>query len=66
MNTTAAEQLKQTSLLTIKQVAQVLGVAEMTIRRWEHAGLFPKALRIGRRYARWRAETIQHWLKNRG
>ena len=49
-------------LLTIDQVAALLGVAKATIYSWTHQGWIPH-VKVGRRLVRFRREAIEAWLK---
>ena len=48
-------------LLNITQVAEALGVARASVRRYHDAGRLPKAVHIGRS-CRWRAAEIEDWI----
>lgn len=51
-------------LLTVKDVAAMLGVAENTVWNWRHAGEMAPATKIGRRVL-WRRSEIEAWLDTR-
>lgn len=62
-----ATQLKQTQapriqLLTAREVADDLGIADSTLDRWIQEGRIPPPLRIGRN-RRWRAREIADWYE---
>ena len=48
-------------LLSVKQVAQALGIGERTVWRLSATGELPDAIRIGR-LRRWRRSTLEAWL----
>ena len=48
-------------LLSVKQVAEALGVGERTIWRLSATGQLPEPIRIGR-LRRWRRSTLEAWL----
>jgi predicted DNA-binding transcriptional regulator AlpA len=47
------------TLMSLREVADFVGVNERTIARWSNAGRFPSPLRLGPRILRWRAGDIQ-------
>lgn len=49
----------QTQLLTVKDVARILGFKPRTIARWCRGGVFPSAKKVGRV---WRIEYDDHKL----
>ena len=49
-------------LLTAEQVAELLSVHVMTVRKWADAGRLPPPVRIGPRAVRWRSEAIDRWV----
>ena len=49
-------------LLSIFQVAKLLNVSTMTIRRMWADGRMPPPLRIGKRSLRWNADELEEWL----
>jgi len=60
------EKLEQAAVeghLTVKQVAQVLGVSQMTIRRWVASGTIP-CQRLGGRIC-FDAQALIFWFKKK-
>ena len=51
-------------LMSIKEVAEFLGVSKMAIYKWAKKGFIP-CLRVGRQY-RFIKEEIIEWAKKRG
>jgi excisionase family DNA binding protein len=51
-------------MLTIQQIATLLGVSRITVRRYWAAGLIPEPVKLGRT-VRWRKSDIDQWLENR-
>ena len=51
-------------LLTINEVADLLGVPVATIYRWRHVGDGPPGYRIGR-HVRYRRLDVETWLESR-
>ena len=49
------------SLLTLKEVATHLGIAENTLRSWRVEGKGPEGFNVGRRVM-YRPEVVEHWL----
>ena len=54
----------QEKLMSIKEVAEFLGVSKMAIYKWAKKGFIP-CLRVGRQY-RFIKEEIIEWAKRRG
>ena len=53
------------ALLTVKTVAQLVGVQPRTIWLWVKHDKFPRPKRYSRRMTRWRAEEVTVWLRSR-
>lgn len=55
------------SLLSKKQVLELVPVSPATLQRWEHAGLFPKRFHIGGngawKKAFWQRHEVTNWIK---
>ena len=51
-------------LLTINEVAELLGVPVATIYRWRHVGDGPPGYRIGR-HVRYRRADVETWIESR-
>jgi predicted DNA-binding transcriptional regulator AlpA len=49
-------------LMTLKEVAAIVGVPEATLRYWRHLGTGPHSFRIGRSVRYWRTE-VALWLE---
>lgn len=52
------------ALLSIDQVARLLGVETRTIRRWRKDGVIPAPVSFGGQL-RWRLATISEWIRQR-
>lgn len=50
-------------LLSIKEVADRIGVSESTVRNYINNGAFPKSVQYGPRTVRWKVEDIQAWVE---
>lgn len=53
-----------TRLLTVREVAQLLGVSTETILRWTRAGKLP-AIRLSSNALRFREEDLDAWMDER-
>jgi excisionase family DNA binding protein len=53
------------TLLTIREVAELLGMSESSVRRAWYDGNFPKPIRLGRRGLRWRRDDVESFLANK-
>ena len=51
------------ALLIMAVVKELTGLSEPTIRRRVKAGTFPAPVRLSARCIRWKAATLQNWLK---
>jgi excisionase family DNA binding protein len=51
-------------LLSVDEVADVLGVPVRTLYQWRHKGVGPLGLRIGR-HLRYRAADVSEWIDRR-
>ena len=54
---------KPAKLMSANDVAERVGVAPHTVRRWRSAGKLPPAIQI-EGIVRWRPEVIQQWLED--
>jgi excisionase family DNA binding protein len=48
-------------LLTVEDVAELLGIPKATLYRWRYNGCGPPGLAIGR-HVRYRPDDIEKWL----
>lgn len=48
-------------LLSTKQVSDMTGVSEPTVRYWRHMGQGPVSFKIGRRVV-YRREAVEQWI----
>jgi len=53
-----------TKFYTRKQIASLLGVRHETVSRWASAGVFPSAIRVGKRVLRYDLTEVLESLKN--
>lgn len=51
----------QVRFLRQPEVLARVGVAWITVRRWEEAGLFPKRRKLGERVVGWVESEIDEW-----
>lgn len=49
-------------LLTIDEVADLLGTSRSNVRACWYAGAIPAPIRVGRRGIRWRADELQQFI----
>lgn len=54
------------TLLTIRDVAEILDLGQRTVWRLEAEGRLPKAIRLNRRVVRWKASAIQSYIDQLG
>jgi excisionase family DNA binding protein len=54
------------TLLTVEDLAQRLGVTARTIRRWRLAGQIPRGIELGDSVIRWPADVIDRFLAEGG
>lgn len=54
------------ALVGIKELAKILSVTQITLRRWDASGNLPKAIRVGpQNHRRWLRTEIDSWLLER-
>ena len=53
---------QMSELWSPKEVAQHLGIARRTLRRWMVAGYFPRPIRLNGRTLRWEPQAVRAWL----
>jgi excisionase family DNA binding protein len=51
------------ALLTIDDVAELLGVSKQLIYSWRHKKLGPPAIALEGRLLRWRLDDVDGWLE---
>lgn len=51
--------------LTIKEVAQMMGVCRMTLLRWQGRGLFPKTYVLAPHKVGFKGSEIEEWIASR-
>lgn len=51
--------------LSVRQVADRLGVSTDSVWRWKRNGEFPKAVKLSGRTTRWRLSDIEAWEAGR-
>lgn len=52
-----------TALLTLREVAEKIGIAEATLRGWRAAGKGPDGFKAGGRRVMYRPEVVEAWLE---
>ena len=52
-------------LLTISEVAEMLGVRKSFVYRLNHERSGPKPIKLGRKTVRYRYEDVQEWLEQK-
>ena len=50
-------------LMSVAEVADLLGICRRTVWRWAEAGRLPAPVTIGR-VRRWRADVLMNWIEN--
>jgi excisionase family DNA binding protein len=60
----ASERTPLSTLLSVEEVAEYLGVPTGTLANWRHLGRGPAFVRVGR-LIRYRAEDIAGWIEDR-
>ncbi|WP_386680935.1 helix-turn-helix transcriptional regulator [Loktanella sp. R86503] len=57
--------MAQTVYLSVRQVAEHLGVSTDSIYRWKRHGEFPAAVKLGPGSVRWRLADVKAWEATR-
>ena len=52
-------------IIRIKELAELLDVSQMTLWRWQKAGTFPRALKLGANTRGWSYNQVRAWLDAR-
>ncbi|WP_075882056.1 helix-turn-helix transcriptional regulator [Vreelandella massiliensis] len=47
--------------LNSREIVERLGIGQSTLFRWVREGRFPKPLRVGYRFSRWRIADVKRW-----
>lgn len=53
-------------LIRVGELSRTLGYSDDSIRRWEHEGRLPKAMRTPGGYLQWDWEMLEPWLIEHG
>lgn len=53
------------TMLTVKDVAEILSIGIRTAWRWANTGKIPSPYRLANRTVRWKASELQRYLDNR-
>lgn len=58
------------NMLSVKDVAQMLGVSPSAVYKWTSEGSFPKPYKLGngdarRSTSRWKRDEVEAWLEER-
>jgi predicted DNA-binding transcriptional regulator AlpA len=61
----ASIRANQIGFFRAKEVAQLLGIHEMTVWRWARSGRFPRPIKIGVQVTGWFARDIAQWLEQK-
>ena len=65
MQGNSSDNSKQQLMLSLNDVAQLLGIAKRTVHTWRASGELPKPdLSVGKTVRWWRS-TIEHWIETR-
>jgi prophage regulatory protein len=52
-------------IVRMKELSQMIGASEWTIRRWRQKGMFPAPVQLGERNIGWLVGDIRQWLEER-
>ena len=52
-------------MLTVREVAKIVGVGVATVWKWTAAHDFPAPLRLSAKATRWRSGEVQAWIESR-
>jgi prophage regulatory protein len=52
-------------VIRMRELTEMIGASEWTIRRWRQQGEFPAPVRLGERNVGWLLSDIREWLSQR-
>ena len=52
-------------LLTVREVAEIVGIGVPTVWKWVAARTFPAPIRLSSRATRWRNDEVMGWVESR-
>jgi predicted DNA-binding transcriptional regulator AlpA len=52
-------------LLTVKEVAAIMGISPRTVWEQSSCGAIPKPIKIGPKITRWHRQTLEKWLQEK-
>lgn len=55
---------RESLMIDSAEVAEQMGVASGTIKRWSRNGVMPKGRRVGPRLLKWNRQEIETWLED--
>lgn len=58
----ATTQTHQPPLMSVREVAALLGVHRRTVWTWSGSGKMPAPVRVGAKVVRWRRRDVEKWL----
>lgn len=59
------EDSQSVSLLTVKEISQMMGISTRTLHRWNVSGQMPSSVKIGG-CVRWKKREIESWIESGG
>jgi len=54
-----------TEIMTVNEVAAMLGISPRTVWEQSSCGAMPKPIKIGRKITRWHRQTLEKWLEEK-
>lgn len=52
-------------IIRVRELEEITGVSERSLRRYEERGDFPRRIKISQRAIGWRMSEVQKWLNER-
>ena len=52
-------------LLTVREVAKIVGLGVPTVWKWVASGGFPAPIKLSSRATRWRSDEVESWIESR-
>ncbi|MGL5290187.1 MAG: helix-turn-helix transcriptional regulator [Aeromonas sp.] len=66
MSLPVLSELPKEGFIRVGTMANMLGIAVVTVWRWSASGKLPQPVKLSERVTVWRAEEVREWMNTRG